>query len=96
MGLELSGNSKTCIVPEAFIIYSGQQNIKRLSLEANHRIRPIPIQGIKEALAIDFDISDTRIYWTDASLKVIYSWCLLFQSNVPLICIHNVKFLWLD
>jgi low density lipoprotein receptor-related protein 5/6 len=73
MGLELSGNSQTCIVPEAFLIYSGQQNIKRLSLEANHRIRPIPIQGIKEALAIDFDISDTRIYWTDASLKVIYS-----------------------
>ncbi|XP_076116037.1 low-density lipoprotein receptor-related protein 6-like isoform X1 [Mytilus galloprovincialis] len=72
MGLELSGNSKTCIIPEAFLIFSGQQNIKRLSLESNHRIRPIPIRGIKEApIAIDYDINDNRIYWTDATERTI-------------------------
>ena len=71
MGLELSGYSKTCIIPEAFLIFSGQQNIKRLSLESNHRIRPIPIRGIKEApIAIDYDINDNRIYWTDATERV--------------------------
>ncbi|VDI30227.1 low density lipoprotein receptor-related protein 5/6 [Mytilus galloprovincialis] len=72
MGLELSGYSKTCIIPEAFLIFSGQQNIKRLSLESNHRIRPIPIRGIKEApIAIDYDINDNRIYWTDATERTI-------------------------
>ena len=91
MGLELSGNSKICIVPEAFLIYSGQQNIKRLSLEANHRIRPIPIQGIKEALAIDFDISDTRIYWTDASLKTINR-AFMNGSNVETIVRYGLEY----
>ena len=31
----------------------------------------IPIKGVREALAIDFDINDDRIYWTDVELKVL-------------------------
>lgn len=30
----------------------------------------IPLTGVKEASALDFDVTDNRIYWTDISLKV--------------------------
>src|SRR4029434_2626460 len=30
----------------------------------------IPITGVKEASALDFDVTDNRIYWTDITLKV--------------------------
>lgn len=70
MGLELLSNGKTCIVPEAFLLFTSHYDIKRMSLETNHRIRPIPIKGVKTALAIDFHIADDRIYWTDGDLKV--------------------------
>lgn len=71
MGLELVSNGKTCIVPEAFLLFTSHHDIKRMSLETNHRIRPIPIKGVKTALAIDFHIADDRIYWTDGDLKRI-------------------------
>lgn len=30
----------------------------------------IPLTGIKEASALDFDVSERRIYWTDIQAKV--------------------------
>ncbi|XP_048242332.1 low-density lipoprotein receptor-related protein 6-like isoform X1 [Haliotis rufescens] len=71
MGLELVSTGKICIVPEAFLLYSKSSDIIRISLETNRNNQPIPLQGVKKALAIDFDISDNRIYWTDGSLKSI-------------------------
>lgn len=70
MGLELVSNGKTCIVPDAFLLFTRGQDIRRMSLETSHRVVPIPIQGVKDALAIDFHINDSRIYWTDADQKV--------------------------
>ncbi|KAK7098488.1 hypothetical protein V1264_002764 [Littorina saxatilis] len=71
MGLELVSNGTTCIVPEAFVLFSSQSNINRISLETSHYNQPIPIQGVKEAVAIDFDIKDNRIYMTDVRSKRI-------------------------
>ncbi|OWF50740.1 low-density lipoprotein receptor-related protein 6-like [Mizuhopecten yessoensis] len=71
MGLELVSNGKTCIVPEAFLLFTRRRDIRRMSLETSHRIMPVPIRGVKDALAIDFDFNDSRIYWTDAKLKTI-------------------------
>ena len=70
MGLELLANQKTCIIPEAFLLFSRRADIRRISLETNHNDVVIPIAGVKEASALDFDITDNRIYWTDVSLKV--------------------------
>lgn len=71
MGLELTSNQKTCIVPEAFLLFSRGSDIRRISLETNHNDVIIPLAGVKEAMALDFDINDNRIYWTDISSKTI-------------------------
>lgn len=70
MGLELIMDMKTCIVPEAFLLFSSRADIRRISLETNNNDVAIPLTGVKEASALDFDVSDNRIYWTDISLKV--------------------------
>lgn len=61
---------KTCIVPEAFLVFTSRAAIHRISLETNNNDVAIPLTGVKEASALDFDVSDNRIYWTDISLKV--------------------------
>ena len=61
---------KTCIVPEAFLLFSRRADIRRISLETNNNNVAIPLTGVKEASASDFDVTDNRIYWTDISLKV--------------------------
>lgn len=61
---------KTCIVPEAFLLFSRRADIRRISLETNNNNVAIPLTGVKEASALDFDVTDNRIYWTDISLKV--------------------------
>ncbi|XP_078453259.1 low-density lipoprotein receptor-related protein 6-like [Lampetra planeri] len=71
MGLELLGDMHTCILPEAFLLFSRRADIRRISLETSHNDVAIPLAGVKEASALDFDVSDGRIYWTDISLKMI-------------------------
>lgn len=70
IGLELISDMKTCIVPEAFLLFSRRADIRRISLETNNNNVAIPLTGVKEASALDFDVTDNRIYWTDISLKV--------------------------
>lgn len=81
IGLELINDMKTCIVPEAFLLFSRRADIRRISLETNNNNVAIPLTGVKEASALDFDVTDNRIYWTDISLKVemkdILNWLLI-------------------
>ncbi|GFU58759.1 low-density lipoprotein receptor-related protein 5 [Nephila pilipes] len=70
IGLELTSDNVTCIVPEAFLIFSRKENIRRISLESN-RGDTIPISGVQEANALDYNINDDRIYWTDVISKTI-------------------------
>lgn len=70
IGFELISDMKTCIVPEAFLLFSRRADIRRISLETNNNNVAIPLTGVKEASALDFDVTDNRIYWTDISLKV--------------------------
>ncbi|GIY75806.1 low-density lipoprotein receptor-related protein 6 [Caerostris extrusa] len=72
IGLELTDDNKTCIVPEAFLIFSAKDNIRRISLESNHGDL-IPISGVREVNALDYDINEDRIYWTDVLSKLIES-----------------------
>lgn len=61
---------KTCIIPEAFLVFTSRATIHRISLETNNNDVAIPLTGVKEASALDFDVSNNHIYWTDVSLKV--------------------------
>ncbi|VFV38595.1 low-density lipoprotein [Lynx pardinus] len=71
IGLELLSDTKTCIVPEAFLVFTSRAAIHRISLETNNNDVAIPLTGVKEASALDFDVSNNHIYWTDVSLKTI-------------------------
>ncbi|XP_051910993.1 low-density lipoprotein receptor-related protein 6 [Hippocampus zosterae] len=71
IGLELIADMRTCIVPEAFLLFSRHTDIRRISLETNNNNVAIPLTGVKEASALDFDVTDNRIYWTDITLKTI-------------------------
>lgn len=70
MGLELTSDLRACIVPEAFLLFSRKTDIRRISLQSHHS-DVIPLSGIEDASALDYDINDNRIYWTDSNKKSI-------------------------
>ncbi|XP_054165416.1 low-density lipoprotein receptor-related protein 6-like [Oppia nitens] len=70
MGYELSTDMQTCIVPEAFLLFSRKTDIHRISL-ASHHLDIIPIAGVQETTSFDYHLNDNRIYWTDVKLKTI-------------------------
>ncbi|XP_018608191.1 low-density lipoprotein receptor-related protein 5-like isoform X1 [Scleropages formosus] len=71
MGLELLSDLSTCVVPEAFLLFTHRANIRSISLGTNGNNVAIPLTGVKEASALDFDVAENRIYWTDISTKTI-------------------------
>lgn len=58
-----------------------RDSIRSISLGTNGNDVAIPLTGVKEASALDFDVSERRIYWTDIQAKV--TWTPL-QFEVPL------------
>ena len=61
---------------EAFLLFSKRTDIRRISLNLHNGDRPIPLVGIKEALALDFHVARMHIYWSDGELKAISRACL--------------------
>ena len=53
-------------MPEAFLLFSIPDDIKRISLDTNNGV-VIPLVGVKDANALDFSVHDMQIYWTDGS-----------------------------
>jgi low density lipoprotein receptor-related protein 5/6 len=80
-GHELLPDERTCIVPDAFLLYSRRSDIRRISLEASKNDAAIPLDGVKAASALDFDVADNRIYWTDLQLKVGSQFCSQSRLN---------------
>lgn len=70
MGLELLSDLRTCVVPEAFLLFTNRVDIRSISLGTNSNDVAIPLSGIKEASALDFDFAENRIFWTDINTKV--------------------------
>jgi len=60
----------SCVIPEAFLLYLQRDDIRRISLEASLNDAAIPLDGVSNARGLDFDSTDSRIYWTDIDLKV--------------------------
>uniref|UniRef100_A0A4W6FVJ7 Low density lipoprotein receptor-related protein 5 n=1 Tax=Lates calcarifer TaxID=8187 RepID=A0A4W6FVJ7_LATCA len=71
MGMELLSDLQTCVVPEAFLLFTNRDNIRSISLGTNSNDVAIPLTGVKEASALDFDVCERRIYWTDIQAKTI-------------------------
>ncbi|XP_012250592.2 low-density lipoprotein receptor-related protein 6 [Athalia rosae] len=71
IGYELTKDKRTCVVPDAFLLFARKENIGRISIENANNDNIIPVTGVKDASALDFDMSDNRIYWTDVKLKTI-------------------------
>ncbi|XP_063231013.1 low-density lipoprotein receptor-related protein 6 isoform X2 [Bacillus rossius redtenbacheri] len=71
IGYELTSDSRTCVVPEAFLLFARRENIGRISIENGNNDVMIPVTGVRDASALDFDITDNRIYWTDVKVKAI-------------------------
>ncbi|XP_066506010.1 low-density lipoprotein receptor-related protein 5 isoform X2 [Hoplias malabaricus] len=71
MGLELLSDLRTCVVPEAFLVFTNRADIRSISLGTNSNDVAIPVTGVKEVSALDFDVAENRIFWTDVSTKTI-------------------------
>ncbi|XP_025837382.1 low-density lipoprotein receptor-related protein 6 [Agrilus planipennis] len=71
IGYELTKDRHKCVVPEAFLLFTHKDSIGRISIENENNEMAIPVTGIKYASAVDFDIANKRIYWSDSKQKVI-------------------------
>ncbi|KAH6935214.1 hypothetical protein HPB50_004783 [Hyalomma asiaticum] len=68
-GLELRADLRGCTAAEAFLLYAQHSDIRRISLQSR-RTDQIPLAGVREAAALDYDGNDGRLYWSDTALKV--------------------------
>uniref|UniRef100_A0A8C7I8M5 Low density lipoprotein receptor-related protein 5 n=1 Tax=Oncorhynchus kisutch TaxID=8019 RepID=A0A8C7I8M5_ONCKI len=82
MGLELLSDMRTCVVPEAFLLFTNRADIRSISLGTNSNDVAIPLTGVMEASALDFDVSENRIYWTDVSTKPRIARAHMDGSNI--------------
>lgn len=59
-------------VPESneFILYAVRNSIHRYDL-ATGTDQPLPLNGLREAVALDFDYDRNCLYWADISLDTI-------------------------
>ncbi|CAG9761873.1 unnamed protein product [Ceutorhynchus assimilis] len=68
---ELSKDKQNCIKPEAFLLYTKNDSIGRISIENEPVENNLHIPNIRHASSIDYDINSRRIYWSDSKLKTI-------------------------
>lgn len=71
IGQELASDGRTCVVPNAFILFARKENIGHISIENANSSSVIPISGIKDVSALDYNLQDNFMYWTDVKLKSI-------------------------
>ena len=60
-------------VPSTFLLFATSKNLRRISMDTDEHIDVIlPIrEDIENAVALDFDSVEQRIYYTDVFLNVI-------------------------
>lgn len=74
-GYELSSDGRLCTIPDAFLVFSRDGDLHRISLNRNASTNlddVIPVSKVKAASALDFDAVDARIYWSDTKIKAIF------------------------
>ncbi|KAL0269033.1 UNVERIFIED_CONTAM: hypothetical protein PYX00_010774 [Menopon gallinae] len=68
---ELESNLKTCVLAEAFLLFTRKETIGKISIGNRINDITLPITGVKGASGLDFDKTDGKIYWTDTKLRTI-------------------------
>ncbi|KAI5641104.1 low-density lipoprotein receptor repeat class B domain-containing protein [Phthorimaea operculella] len=81
LGLELSTDRKTCIEPEAFLVYSRKNVIGRISVENENNDAILPIKELKEVNALAIHVAGSKLYWSDSKTKTINR-CSVNGSNM--------------
>lgn len=89
MGLELLSDLRTCVVPEAFLLFTNRADIRSISLGTNSNDVPIPLTGVKEVSALDFDVLENRIYWTDVITKVRVTFVSIMFELGNSVCLNK-------
>ncbi|XDV32386.1 hypothetical protein PO909_003231 [Leuciscus waleckii] len=96
----LDGEMLPCPVGESneFILYAVRNSIHRFDL-ATGTDQPLPLSGLHEAVALDFDYEKNCLYWADISLDTIQRLCLNGSSGQEVIVkkdLQNVEALSFD
>ena len=70
--MKLQLDNKTCVIPDAYLLYSRYDDIRRVSLgdgviAADELVAET---GTRSASAIDCFVAGSRVFWTDSSEKV--------------------------
>ncbi|XP_056330271.1 sortilin-related receptor isoform X2 [Danio aesculapii] len=96
----LDGENLPCPVGESneFILYAVRNSIHRYDL-ASGTDQQLPLTGLHEAVALDFDYEKNCLYWADISLDTIQRLCLNGSSGQEVIVkrdLQNVEALSFD
>ncbi|KAG9348558.1 hypothetical protein JZ751_002294 [Albula glossodonta] len=81
-----------------FILYAVRNSIHRYDL-ATGTDTPLPLSGLREAVALDFDYERNCLYWADIALDTIQRLCLNGSSGQEVIVrrgLQNVEALTFD
>uniref|UniRef100_T1IRJ2 EGF-like domain-containing protein n=1 Tax=Strigamia maritima TaxID=126957 RepID=T1IRJ2_STRMM len=72
-GILLREDAKTCEdSPQTFLLFASRGSIRQISLDTNDNTDVfLPIPDVHNAIAIDFDISESKIYYTDVCYSVV-------------------------
>ncbi|XP_029027892.1 sortilin-related receptor isoform X2 [Betta splendens] len=96
----LNGEMLPCPVVESneFILYAVRNSIHRYDL-ATGTDQVLPLAGLREAVALDFDYESNCLYWADISLDTIQRLCLNGSTGQEVIVrkgLQNVEALTFD
>ncbi|XP_046891253.1 sortilin-related receptor isoform X1 [Hypomesus transpacificus] len=96
----LDGEMLPCPVGESteFILYAVRNSIHRYDLLTGTD-QPLPLTGLREAVALDFDYDRNCLYWADISLDTIQRLCLNGSTGQEVVIrkdLQNVEALSFD
>nr|XP_040048113.1 sortilin-related receptor [Gasterosteus aculeatus aculeatus] len=96
----LDGEMLPCPVGESneFILYAVRNSIHRYDL-ATGADQALPLAGLREAVALDFDYDRNCLYWADISLDTIQRLCLNGSTGQEVVVrkdLQNVEALTFD
>ncbi|XP_035288047.1 sortilin-related receptor-like isoform X1 [Anguilla anguilla] len=96
----LNGEMLPCPIGESneFILYAVRSSIHRFDLSTGTD-QVLPLTGLREAIALDFDYDRNCLYWADIALDTIQRLCLNGSSGQEIIVrqgLQNVEALTFD
>jgi hypothetical protein len=50
---------------QEFLLLAQRDKLTRISLDTDSTLEPLPVFGLKNVIAIDFDMRNNCVYWAD-------------------------------